>query len=55
MNYAKGSAGELRTQIYIRIEIGYIKADMGKEWLKEAEEISRMLSGLMRTVRARIG
>jgi len=54
LNYAKGSAGELRTQIYIGIEIGYIKADMGKEWLKESEEISKMLSGLMRTVRARI-
>lgn len=30
LNYAKGSAGELRTQIYIGMEIGYIKREIGK-------------------------
>jgi len=54
LNYAKGSAGELRTQTYIGMEIGYITRDTGKEWIQECEEISKMLHGLIRTVRARI-
>jgi four helix bundle protein len=53
LNYAKGSAGELRTQIYIGIDIGYIERDQGKRWLTEAEEISKMLHGLIRSVRSR--
>ena len=53
LNYAKGSAGELRTQIYIGIEIGYINREIGKIWLQESEEISKMLHGLIRTIKAR--
>jgi len=53
LNYAKGSAGELRTQIRIGIDVGYIPADTGGKWLSEAEEISRMLHGLLRVVRSR--
>jgi len=53
LNYAKGSAGELRTQIYIGMEIGYITRNTGKDWIQECEEISKMLHGLIRTVRAR--
>ena len=54
LNYAKGSAGEVRTQIYIGMEIGYISRDKGKEWIQESEEISKMLHGLIQTVRSRI-
>jgi four helix bundle protein len=53
LNYAKGSAGELRTQIYIGIDIGYIERTQGKHWLTEAEEISKMLHALIRSVRSR--
>jgi four helix bundle protein len=48
LNYAKGSAGELRTQIYIGIDIGYIDKQTGKQWLAEAEAISKMLYALRR-------
>lgn len=54
LNYAKGSAGELRTQIYIGMDIGYIEREGGKAWLKEAEEISRMLYAMLQTVESRI-
>jgi four helix bundle protein len=54
LNYAKGSAGELRTQIYIGMEIGYIKSEAGRNWICECKEISKMLHGLIRTVRIRI-
>jgi len=53
LNYAKGSAGEIRTQIYIGMEIGYINNEIGKHWLQEAEEISKMLHGLICAVRSR--
>ena len=50
-NYAKGSAGELRTQIYIGMDIGYIDREAGKAWLQEAEELSRMLHALIRSIK----
>ena len=51
LQYAKGSCGELRTQIYIGKDIGYIKSEIGKEWLKETREISAMLVGLIQSKR----
>lgn len=51
LNYAKGSAGELRTQIHIGMEINYISHENGERWLQEIEEISRMLHGLIRAVK----
>jgi four helix bundle protein len=51
LSYAKGSCGELRTQIYVGMEIGYIDRESGKSWLKETEEISLMLGGLIKTKR----
>ena len=53
LNYAKGSAGELRTQLYIAIEINYIERDVGRKWIQEAEEISKMLHGLIKSIRSR--
>ena len=52
-NYAKGSAGELRTQIYIGMDVGYIDRESGRRWLAEVEEISKMLHGLISAVRNR--
>jgi four helix bundle protein len=51
LSYAKGSCGELRTQIYIGIEIGYVSEETGKQWIKESREISAMLVGLIRSKR----
>lgn len=51
LSYAKGSCGELRTQIYIGIEIGYISEETGKRWIKETREISAILVGLIRSKR----
>jgi four helix bundle protein len=49
LSYAKGSSGELRSQIYIGMEAGYIKQEIGREWVKEAKEISSMLGALIIT------
>jgi four helix bundle protein len=48
---AKGSAGELRTQIYIGIDIGYIPQAVGRVWLNETRELSAMLIGLIKHIR----
>jgi len=48
LNYAKGSCAELRTQAHIGIEIGYIDKEQGKKWIKETNDISAMLTGLMK-------
>ncbi len=46
---AKGSCGELRTQISLAIDVGYIEKDIGENLLKEVTEISYMLSSLIKT------
>ena len=54
LSYAKGSCGELRTQIYIGMDIGYIEQGKGKEWINETKEISAMLFALIKTRRKRL-
>ena len=50
LGYAKASCGELRTQIHIGMEIDYIGKDTGIRWVRETQELSAMLVGLMRTI-----
>jgi len=47
LSYARGSCGELRTQILIGMEIGYIPREIGKLWVRESRELSAMLTSLM--------
>jgi four helix bundle protein len=54
LSYAKGSCGELRTQIYIGIDIGYIDKQIGHHWLQETREISSMLMGLIKRKRQKL-
>jgi len=51
LTYAKGSCGELRTQIYIGIDIGYIEQATGDRWINETLELSKMLYGLTKYLR----
>ena len=53
LSYAKGSCGELRTQIYIGMKIGYLPKDEGSKWIAETKEISAMLMGLMNSIKAK--
>lgn len=49
---AKGSAAELRTQIYIAIKLGNILPnDRAKELIDELKEMSNMLYGLIRSLK----
>jgi len=51
LKYALGSCGELRTQTYIGMEIGYISKIAGKNWIQETKEISAMITSLVKTNR----
>ncbi len=51
LGIAKGSCGELRTQVYIGMEVGYIEGAVGRRWIEETREISAMLVGLIRSLR----
>jgi four helix bundle protein len=48
---AKGSAGELRTQIYIAKEIGYLSDDKYQELKGKIERLSGMLGNLIKTLK----
>ena len=50
LRYAKGSAAELETQIYVGMEAGYIQRDQGKMWAQEATELQLMLASLLNTL-----
>ncbi len=50
---AKGSCGELRTQVYLGIELGLIQQEIGRELLRSTREISAMLYGLIQTRKRR--
>jgi hypothetical protein len=51
LQYSKGSCGELRTQIYIGIDIDYIEPAVGKKWTQETKDLSAMLVGLSKSLR----
>ncbi|HZG53462.1 MAG TPA: four helix bundle protein [Pyrinomonadaceae bacterium] len=48
---AKGSAGEVRAQLYVAFDQGYLERSVFEELLSTATQISRMLSGLMSYLR----
>jgi len=50
VGYARGSAGELRTQLLIGQELGYIEPSAAGRMVAESREISRMLFGLLRSL-----
>jgi len=52
LSYAKGSCGELRSQIHIGIKIEYIDLEKGSSWIDEAIKISSMLSNLIKIRRS---
>lgn len=51
LGYAKGSLGELRTQIMIGLELNYFTSEDAEKWIVETREISKMLHGLIKSLR----
>jgi len=51
IGYAKGSAGELRTQLMIAADLGYLTENNAAELVNEAAQISKMLFGLIQSLK----
>ena len=54
LQYAKGSCGELRTQVYIGMDIGYIANEQGNKWVNETRELSAMLVAFINTLQKQL-
>ena len=53
LKIAKGSCGELRTQLYIARETGLLDATAACDFIAEAVEISKMIHGLIKRLQTR--
>ncbi len=54
LSVAKGSCAELRTQIYLAKDVGYIDDASATRVLQMAEEVGKIVGGLRRSVAAQI-
>lgn len=52
LTIAKASGAELITQLYVGVDIGYVDAKSGHDWIREAKEINAMLGALIRHFRS---
>lgn len=50
LSYAKGSAGEARSQVLRAIALSYISSERGGILVAELREISRMIQGLIKSL-----
>ena len=50
LTYSVSSCAELITQVYIGIEIGYIEKKVGFRWVKELNELIKMIKILNKTI-----
>ena len=53
LNIAKGSCGELRTQVYIARKLKLLSKSCFEQFVTETKEISKMLEGLRRSILAK--
>ena len=47
LSIAKGSAGEVRAQLYVALDLGYIKQDQFDDMMQSVSRISKMLAKLI--------
>ena len=53
LNIAKGSAAELRTQVYIAGSVRFIPENVQQEMVAELKSVSAMLQGLIKSINAK--
>jgi four helix bundle protein len=47
---AKGSAGEVRSQLYVALDVGYLDEEDFKDLYQLADEAGRLIGGFMRYI-----
>lgn len=50
LSTAKASCAELRSQLYIALDVGYLGRDVFESLLADAEEVARLVGGLRASV-----
>ena len=50
LSIAKGSAAEVRSQLYVALDVGYLKKSDFQKIMKKAEEVGRIIGGLRASV-----
>lgn len=50
LTIAKASCAEVRSQLYIALDIGYIDQATFKQLIKQAEEVGRIIGGLRNSI-----
>lgn len=50
LNIAKGSAAELRTQLYVGMETSLVETELAQKMIEELKELSSMLQGLIKSL-----
>lgn len=53
IDIARSSLAEAQTQIYIGMKINYVDKIVGNRWIKELEEIGKMLTGLINSIKSK--
>jgi len=48
LSNAKGSTGEVRSQLYVALDVGFINQNKFGDLYSQAEETSRLIAGFMR-------
>lgn len=51
LGVAKGSAAEVRSQLYTAYDVGYLQEEKFKELISQAEEVSMLINGLSSSLR----
>ena len=51
LDISRGSIAEVQTQIYIGMKIGYIENSVGQKWVDEYEEISKMITSFINSLK----
>ncbi len=52
LDIARGSCGELRTQLYIGVRAGFLDREKGDALIAETREVSAMITGLIKAIKS---